>query len=137
MDLKSQWAVLPRPVQIAVASITAFSATILAGTQAWPTVEPYFLAHRAYARSYADDKAAELTRRFEPTRSGMYDIQISIAESRRSQIVDRIITLEIDAPKSENTAELITRRQQIAKLREEQAHLEASIKLLYLQREKN
>lgn len=104
--------------------------------QAWPLVEPWLAAHRAYVRDYSDEQSAKLRTSFEPTRAAIYDVQISIARTRRATINDRLITLEIDAPKSETAAELIKRRQQIEQLKEERDDLDVEIKQLRIQREK-
>jgi hypothetical protein len=104
--------------------------------QAWPYVEPWLAAHRAYVRDYTEEQSAKLRTSFEPTRAALYDVQLSIARSRRAAVNDRLITLEIDAPKSENSAELIKRRQQIEQLKEERDELDNEIKHLRVQREK-
>lgn len=105
--------------------------------QAWPLVEPFLLAHRAYVRETNEEEARKLKISFEPTRTGMYDVQISIARSRRSAVNDRLITLEIEAPKSDSAPELIARRRQIEQLKDELAAIEDEIKMLRAQREKN
>lgn len=131
------WNDLPRPVQIAVASLTAFFTTLGAGAAAWPVLEPWLAAHRGYVRFHTAEESTKLRTAFEPTRTGMYDIQISIARNRRATINHQIISLEIEAPKSETAADLIARRQQLEKLREELVELDAEIRTLRSQREKN
>ncbi len=118
-------------------ALTVGAGTLVGVAQAWPYVEPYLAAHRGYVRDYSEDESAKIKRFFEPTRAGMFDVQISIARSRRSQINNQIITLEIEAPKSDSAPELVKRRQQLEQLREERADLDAEIKMLRTQRERS
>jgi hypothetical protein len=136
MSFHQLWTAYPF-ISRMLTAITVGTGALVGVAQAWPYVEPWLAAHRAYVRDYTEEESAKLRRTFEPTRVGMYDVQISIARSRRSAINDRLITLELDAPKSETAAELVARRQQIEKLKEERDDLDAEIKALRVQRDKS
>ena len=110
----------------------------------WPYAEPYMYAHRGYVRDQLelnrqemDKDLTKLRREMVPISLGLYDTQIGIARARRSAINNSIITLEIEAPKSDTPQELIARRQQIETLKDERNDIEAEIKKLQTLRDKN
>jgi hypothetical protein len=136
MALRDFWRAYPFISRL-LAVVAGGTGALVGTVQAWPLVEPYLAAHRAYVRDYTGDETSKLKRDFAPVKAGMLDVQISIARTRRSAINDRLITLEIDAPKSESSAELVKRRQQIDQLKDELSNLDDEIKDLRKQREKS
>lgn len=133
----SWWGRAPGQVKILVAALAAFSGTITAALAAWPVIEPLVYASRGYVREHVGAETGKLRREFSPTTAGMYDIQLSIARSRRSALNAEIAKMEIEVPKSDNSNELVARRTQIDRLKEERDDVDAEIKRLRTEREKN
>jgi hypothetical protein len=142
------WVNLPRTVRYIVVSVAAFFSAIVAVSAGITVIEPWIPAHRQLMRDSIAKHAAETNKAIAeahastikliaPTKIGMYDIQIGIARSRRSALLDQIFTAEIQAPKSDSTDELIKRRQQLQRLKDELESVEADLKLLREQREHN
>jgi hypothetical protein len=143
-----EWNKIPKALRILVISGGSFLASIAAVSVSLATIEPWIPAHRQLLRDTIAaqaqktkealaDQSAELKRQIAPTKIGVYDIQIGIAQARRSTINDQIFAAEISAPKSDSADELIKRRQQIQKLKDELSDVEAAIRLLRDQRERN
>lgn len=130
------WRRAPTQMRALAATLIAFATSLTASVAAWPVVEPYMYAHRGYVREQVENETAKLRREFYPTTSGMYEIQISIARSRRSTLNSDIAKMEIDAPKSDSTTELLARRAQIERLKEEKSLVDDEIRKLTLAREK-
>lgn len=131
------WSRAPGQMKIMVVTLAAFASTMTGALAAWPVIEPWIYASRGYMRGHVEAETSKLRREFSPTTTGMYDIQLSIARSRRSALNSEIVKMEIEAPKSDNSSELIARRTQIEKLKEERDEIDAEIKRLRLEREKN
>jgi hypothetical protein len=135
------WNGLGKTVHIMVMAVAAL---ISSGMAMWPHLEPFAYAHRGYVRDQMeltrkqiDAELTKMRRDMMPISMGLYDTQLSIARSRRSALNDRIITLEIEAPKSDTSQELIARRQQIESLKDERSDVEAEIKRIQILRDKN
>lgn len=127
---------LPPKVRITVAAVLTFFGTTAAIGAAWPFVEPWLPAHRQYVRDVEEEAVGKLTRSFAPTKIGMYELQISITKSRASSIRDRIVSMEIEAPKSDTQEELTKRRQQIESLKVELHETNEELKNLKIRRDK-
>lgn len=145
--MAEEWHGLPRAIRVLVVSGGAFLGAIAAISVSLATIEPWLPVHRLLLRSSIEAQAtktkeimdahsAEFRRQIAPTKIGVYDIQIGIAQARRSTINDQIFAAEIGVPKSDNADELIKRRQQLQKLRDELTDVESSIKMLRDQRER-
>lgn len=128
---------MPTQLKFAISTLTMFITSFAAAAAAWPTIEPFMYAHRGYVRQYAQFEANRIAKSLEPTRLGLFDIQISIAKSRRAAINDRILSVEIEAAKSVDAEESIKRRAQIERLKEEREEIDAEIKTLILRKEKD
>lgn len=131
------WSHAPSQMRILVTSLIAFTVTLTTGMAAWPHIEPYVYSSRGYVREHVSGETAKLRREFSPTTIGVYDIQIGIARSRRSAVLDQIFRAELEVPKSETTEEVVKRRAQIEKLKDEKDELDADIKRLLAAREKS
>lgn len=131
------WGRAPGQVKIVVVTLAAFASTMTGALAAWPVIEPWIWSSRGYMREHVGNETGKLRREFSPTTTGMYDIQLSIARSRRSALNAEIAKMEIEAPKSDNSSELVARRAQIDRLKEERDDVDAEIKRLRTEREKN
>lgn len=136
MDL-NWWKRAPAQMRVLVTSLAAFAATFTTGVAAWPQIEPWVYATRGGMRDHVSTETSKLRREFSPTTAGMYEIQLGIARSRRSSISADIARAEIEVPKSDNTTELLARRAQIDRLKEEKDEVDGEIKRLLVAREKN
>lgn len=128
---------MPNQAKLLLSSVAAFLAALMAVSAAWPILEPWICAHRGYVREQVVTESQKLRTEFSPTRAGLYDIQLSIAKTRRATINDRILSHEIDALKSDNNEELLKRRQQIERLKEEREEIDADIKSIQQRRDRD
>jgi len=142
------WNRIPRALRILIVSGGSFLAAIATISISLATIEPWIPAHRQLLRDSITEQAvktkeaievqsAEFKKQIAPTKIGVYDIQIGIAQARRSTINDQIFAAEINVPKSDTPDEMIRRRQQLQKLRDELTDVEGTIKTLRDQRERN
>lgn len=131
------WKQAPGQVKFLMITLSSFVVSFAAVAAAWPSVEPFVYAHRGYVREYVQLETNKLTKTFEPHRLGLIDVQLSIARSRRAAINDRILTLEIEVTKSDSPEEVVKRRAQIERLREEREELDVDIKALVVRRDRD
>lgn len=146
--MAEQWRALPSWVRIIAWSLAAFLTSIASISAGIATIEPWIPTHRQMTRDLLNQEqmratealaihVAETNRIIAPTKIGMYDIQIRIAQSRRSELNGQIFKAEIEVPKSDSTDELVKRRQQLQTMRDELTDIESEIKVLRIQRDKN
>lgn len=136
MTTPSQWWARVSNIKRALAILGVFCGTLTASASAWPIIEPYVLAHRAYVRDYSDEQSAKTRSLLEPLRVGQLNQQISASRGRSAAVEDRLMTLEIEIAKSADPEEKIRKQYQVRKLQEEFQDLDGEIKRLVRERDK-
>lgn len=138
MTFSEGWANFPRTAKgltILFGTMASVAGAITAVNAAWPTMEPWLAAHRGYVRDHTVQESAKIRAAFAPTRLSVIEVQLSIARNRKSQIRDRLLTLEIELIKAVGTEDKVRKQHQIGQLQEEFTELNTEIKALLFQRE--
>jgi hypothetical protein len=79
-----------------IGAIGVVTGAIYSSAQAWPTIEPYWYAHRGYVRYYDDQHIAGILTRVVEVRLAQVGIQLAQNDERRQRLIDESAKRELE-----------------------------------------